>query len=103
MDCYLLKVVPSGRERRMRSCAPFSCRASSRPSPLPLCALLPLCRCFSAFSDSSTCAIRVTGVMRMMWMLQHIDILQRLDNPALQIRQMIVADGMYPLSPPRTP
>ena len=51
---HLLKVVPSGSERRMRFCAPFSCRASSLPRPL--CVLLPLCACLSAFSDSSTCS-----------------------------------------------
>ena len=39
----------------MRSCAPFSCWISSRPSPLPLCARLPLCMRFSAFSSSATC------------------------------------------------
>ena len=44
----------------MRSCAPFSCWISSRPSPLPLCARLPLCMRFSAFSSSATCRNALT-------------------------------------------
>lgn len=53
---YLPKLVPSGRERRRRCWAPFSCMHSSLSlHRLPLCALLPLCMRFIAFSDSDTC------------------------------------------------